>query len=132
VFEIFGPEFEHWMEKQGVPRPPAAPRIMADTPPPARRARPLLAISIPSDGEVFKLDPILRPQYQTITIESVVAQEVRDVMLCINGAEVAPLAPPYRYRLRLATLRKGPLTLVVKGTNGARVVESAPVRIAVW
>ncbi len=131
VFEIFRPEFERWMEKQGMPRPPDALQGRSDNIPQPQRARAPLAISIPSNGEVFTVDPILRPQYQTITVESVVAQDVRDVMLCINGKEVASLVPPYRYRLPLAALNKGSLTLVVKGKKGVRVVESAPVRIAV-
>lgn len=134
VFEVFGPEFERWMEQEGISRPPAHTRgtAITDNLRQARRSTIAdLAINSPSSGEVFTLDPILRPQYQTITVESAVAPDVRDVVLCVNGKVIAPLAPPYRYRLPLSTLDKGSVTLVMKGKKGERVIESAAVKIAV-
>ncbi len=133
VFEVFGPEFEHWMEKEGIPRPPlrTSSIAVADEVQRTNGDGALLIIRSPSSGEVFKLDPILRPQYQTIAIESVVAPDVHDVMLCVDGKAIAPLEAPYRYRLPLSAVKKGPLILVVRGKRGARVLESTPVHIAV-
>jgi penicillin-binding protein 1C len=130
VFEIFPPLFDRWMEQEGIPMPPT--RVSAAT---NATQTPLphgaLAITSPSMGDVFRLDPILRPRYQTIPVESVVPSDVHEVRLCVNGKEIASLAPPYRYRLPLASLPKGSLTLVVKAKKGTRLIESEPVRIAV-
>ena len=124
VFEIFSPLFAAWAEKEGIPKPPTGvSRDLGGNVP--------LAISSPMSGDVFKLDPILRSDYQTITIQSLVNAGVHRVSLWMNGREIAALQPPFRFRLPLASLPKGRHTLVVKGMQGTTPVESQPVTVAV-
>ncbi|HXG01750.1 MAG TPA: hypothetical protein VNL69_13220 [Bacteroidota bacterium] len=130
VFELLPPIYDRWMDEEGIARPP----IVVSTE--VRRSQHAsgkagLAIHSPSSGEVFKLDPILRPQYQTIVVESLVPPGVEDVKLYIDGRAVASLTPPYRYRLPLVSLKKGTITLQVKGRENARAVQSTPITIAV-
>lgn len=124
VFEIFPPLFAAWAEKEGIPKPPTnvSRDLGGDVP---------LAISSPMSGDVFRLDPILRADYQTITIQSLVNAGVHRVSLWMNGREIASLQPPFRYRLPLVSLPKGRHTLVVKGMQGTTHVESQPVTLAV-
>lgn len=128
VFELFPPQFDRWMDQEGMPRPPIHASRIA---PRMQEQATTLAINTPIAGEVFKLDPILRPEYQTILVESLVPPDVEDVSLWADGSAVATLSAPYRYRLPLASLRKGRVTLVVKGRRGERRVQSDSVTIAV-
>ncbi len=125
VFETFPLMFESWAMKEGIPKPPAGMSIES-----AKPVAPL-AISFPSSGDVFKLDPILRAEYQTVTIESQVVPGVENVSLWLNGNEVATLRPPYRFRLPLASLRKGSSTLMLKGKRNAQSIQSYPIVVAV-
>ncbi len=125
TYEIFPSVFDSWAEIEGIPRPPIQFSSMR-----AKRDQ-LLTISSPTSGDVFKVDPILRPEYQTILVETVVASEVDHVSLWINGREVTTLRAPFRYRLSLAPLRKGENTLVLKGKRGSRTVQSEEVSVSV-
>lgn len=125
IFETFPLMFESWAMKEGIPKPPAGISIESTKP-----VAPL-AIGFPCSGDVFKVDPILRAEYQTVTIESLVVPGVEDVSLWLNGNEVATLRPPYRFRLPLASLRKGSSTLILKGKKGARSVQSEQIVVAV-
>lgn len=125
VFETFPLMFESWAMKEGIPKPPAG--ISTEL---TKSAVPL-AISFPATGDVFKLDPILRVEYQTVIIESQVVPGVEAVSLWLNGNEVATLRPPYRFRLSLASLRKGNSTLMLKGKKNATDIQSNPIVVAV-
>ena len=131
VFEIFPPIFNKWAEEEGIPKPSVQVTVISQVERGKMTVTSPLAINSPVSGDVFKLDLILRPEYQTLTVESLVAPEVEHVSLWLNGDEVAPLQPPYRFRLPLASLRKGYHTLVLKGKKGVRNVQSEPVKVAV-
>ncbi|MER3523008.1 MAG: hypothetical protein C4326_02820, partial [Ignavibacteria bacterium] len=131
VYECFPPLYDHWIEKAGLPQPPRAIAMNDAERTQPKQEREAISIIAPANGEVFTLDPLLRPQYQTVSVQPVVPRDVDGVALYVNGTRCAMLAPPYRYRLPLASLRKGSHTLVVKGRRGERAVESAPVVIAV-
>ncbi|MBX2993019.1 MAG: penicillin-binding protein 1C [Bacteroidetes bacterium] len=125
AFEIFPPIFDSWTEKEGLPRPPSGVSAKPD-----RHDVPL-ALSSPTRGDVFRLDPVLRPEFQSILIESLVSPDVENVSLWLNGAEISTLQPPYTFRLPLASLNKGHHTLMLKGQKGASGVQSEPVSLDV-
>ncbi|MEO8167519.1 MAG: penicillin-binding protein 1C [bacterium] len=124
IFEVFPMMFESWAAKEGIPKPPTG--VSAE----AKASSPL-AISFPSTGDVFKLDPILRAEYQTVTIESQIEPGVKEVSLWLNGTPVATLQPPFRFRLPLASLRKGSSTLMLKGKRNSKSIQSDPIVVAV-
>jgi penicillin-binding protein 1C len=90
---------------------------------PSRRTGPAstLRILFPRDGDVFQLDPVLRREFQSLTLRVAVPEtaDVRSVTWWVNGRELGQTTAPYvltwelvpgSYDLR-ATARAGRLTL---------------------
>ncbi len=125
VFELFPPMFAQWAEKEGIPKPPT--ELSAEL----LKPNELLAINSPATGDVFKIDPILRPKYQAIIVESSVAPQIENVTLWLNGDEVAELLPPYRFHLSLSALRRGNHELILRAKKGTKRISSEPVIVAV-
>ncbi|MBI4535464.1 MAG: penicillin-binding protein 1C [Ignavibacteriae bacterium] len=137
VFEVFPPMYDAWVEAAGIPKPPPTtslvtirPDVVGSTERFYHREAPL-AISYPSPGDVFKIDPILRLEYQTITVESIVSPGVEKVLLVVNEKETSALQKPYRHRLSIGSFQKGNHVLKLKGIRGSRRVESVPVHITI-
>lgn len=124
VFEVYPPEFGSWARSVGLPQPP--PEIDGRT-----HRSSTLVINTPSSGVVFKLDPVLRPEFQTILVEGLVDPRVKDVTLWLNDARVAYLQPPFHYRLPLASLPRGEHTMLLRGKRGDSRYESPPVTVTV-
>ena len=49
-----------------------------------------LMIVSPNSGDYYKIDPVLRPEYQTITIAGFVPRGLTGVVLRVNGKEDLP------------------------------------------
>lgn len=124
VYEILPPMYAQWAEEEGIPKPPV--EAMR-----AVRRNSELVIHSPTSGDVFKLDPVLRPEYQIIRVETIVSPELDGVSLWVNGKEIAALEPPYRFNLPLASLARGRHTLILRGRRGERAVQSEAVSVAV-
>ncbi len=95
VFEIWPEEYVSWMTANKMPMPPASHSELAVEP--GQR----LAISFPSDGDVFKIDPILRPEYQTLQLEALVPHGTETVEWLIDSVTVAKAGSPYSARWQL-------------------------------
>ena len=50
-----------------------------------RKLRSDFAITLPEDGAMFKLDPVLRREYQTVKFAIAVGELYRDVRLLVDG-----------------------------------------------
>jgi len=89
-----------------------------------------LAISFPQDGDVFKLDPVLRRDFQSIRFRVSVSDriEVRSVEWRINGNPVGTAAPPFALSWNLAP---GSYTITASARLSSGHLESRPVRIKV-
>ena len=88
TFEILSSEYQTWSQDQRLPAPPpGAIRISDEL---REKSRQGIAIVSPVNGEIFKIDPVLRRQYQTIKIEGVVPRGGRDIVVCVNKDEVLP------------------------------------------
>ncbi|MCJ7565112.1 MAG: Ig-like domain-containing protein [Candidatus Aminicenantes bacterium] len=61
-------------------------------------------ISFPLDGDVFKLDPVLRRDYQTIQLKAAIADriEVLAVEWWVNGQKVGTSGFPFTLAWNLA------------------------------
>jgi penicillin-binding protein 1C len=87
-----------------------------------------LRITIPDDGDIFKIDPILRPEFQTLLLECVAAEGITMVTWLVDDVPLATVAAPFRARWQL---RKGEHSVHVKAENAAKKWTSMPRRFLV-
>lgn len=89
-----------------------------------------LTVLTPADGDVFKLDPVLRGEFQSIRLRAVLAEGFRPeaVEWWVNGEKAGQSGPPYVLSWKL---RPGSFTMKARARNGAATVDSRPVRITV-
>jgi penicillin-binding protein 1C len=95
VFEVWPAEFTAWMEQNGMPLPPQAQEQEVES-------REPLAVSFPDDGDVYKIDPILRKEFQTLVCTAVAPAHVRSLDWIIDDKVVASVARPFSFRWTLA------------------------------
>ncbi len=95
VFEIWPEEYASWMAANRLPLPPASYSE------PVKEPRQRLAISFPSDGDIFKIDPILRPEYQTLQLEALVPQGIETIEWIVDSVSFAKTKSPYSARWQL-------------------------------
>ncbi|MBI2428368.1 MAG: transglycosylase domain-containing protein [Ignavibacteriales bacterium] len=126
VFEIFSPEYKEWAELENLPRPPAT-AIESD----ARSSNRLTAnrpvIVFPHDGDVFKVDPVLRREYQKIKIDALLPHTISDAQLVINGNERVA----YNREGTWWQLRKGEHHLQLSAFSQKGKISSAKIKIFV-
>ncbi|MFA6542377.1 MAG: penicillin-binding protein 1C, partial [Bacteroidota bacterium] len=78
TFEIFPREYSQWMQSAGISVPPPDAVPVAEQ---KKTARYTLEIVSPNSGDYYKIDPVLRSEYQTISIAGFVPDGCRDVKL---------------------------------------------------
>ena len=81
----------------------------------------------PLPGDIFKIDPVLRPEYQTIKVLAAIPPQYSDVKLVVNRKEKLPMSDAGVWW----TLKKGSQQLQLEAKNGKRVVFSKPVTVEV-
>ncbi|GJQ21941.1 MAG: penicillin-binding protein 1A [Bacteroidia bacterium] len=125
IFEVFPDEYSEWAREQRLETPPpeAHPLPFRDRPEQTTR----LVLVQPQPGQLFKLDPVLRREYQAIRILAQVPPGVRGVRLRVGDAEVMAL----QGRETWWPLRKGRHRFVLEGKRGQEVVRSDEVIIHV-
>lgn len=126
VFEVFHPEYQTWAEEERIPQPPPG-AIHIATAQLAIRNRQSFRILSPLSGDIFKLDPILRPEYQSIKILAAIPKNFSGVRLVVNKKESLPFDASGTWW----TLKKGTQRLQLEARDGKRVVVSRPVTVAV-
>jgi hypothetical protein len=124
TFEVFPPEYSAWAEQQRNPVPPpdAIPVAMNEVSIPSD-----LALLTPQDGQLFKIDPVLRKEYQTIRITGRVPPDVSDVRVRLNNGRVLS----YNAEGLWWQLQKGEHRFQLEGVRRGRLVRSAAVDITV-
>ncbi len=96
----------------------------------AGRSSEPLQVVFPADGDVFKLDAVLRPEFQALTLRArVKADPLPDtVMWVIDGVAEAVVRYPFS---RSWKLRAGSVIIKVRAVLDGQEVESRPVKIQV-
>jgi penicillin-binding protein 1C len=122
VFEVWPAEFTAWMQVNGMPLPPAinAQDVVNKEP---------LAVSFPDDGDVYKVDPILRKEYQTLLCTAVAPAHVRSLDWIVDDKVVASVARPFSFRWNLAA---GSHKLAVRAKDHGQERHSEAVTIHVY
>jgi len=95
-----------------------------------RRPREALAVAAPLDGDVFKLDPILRPEFQVLRFQVSISDgtPVEAVEWWVNGRFAGRAEFPYDLPW---PLRPGTHVVQARALAGPATLESRPVRIKV-
>jgi penicillin-binding protein 1C len=96
-----------------------------DRPAPSR-----LEIMFPRNGDVFKLDPVLRREHQRIKLRAAVpgTEGIAKVEWWINGERVGEAKSPFSL---FWNLRPGSYTIKVTAVKGGSQLESPPVKVFV-
>ncbi len=129
VYEVYGMEYSSWVAGERIPVPPPGARRVIEPGPPAASQILAAALSIvaPVNGDVYKLDPVLRREYQTLRVLGSIPDRMRDVRLRVDGsAEV-----PYQNGGVRWTLAPGAHVFSLVGLLADHLVESRPVTIHV-
>jgi len=125
VFEILPDEYAEWAREQGLEAPPPNARPLALQAGHEKPSR--LAFVRPQHGQLFKLDPVLRREYQAIRILAQVPPDVGDVRLRVSDGEVLALRGEHTWW----PLRKGSHRLVLEGRRGSEIIRSDEILITV-
>ena len=115
----WGPRYYDWAQRTGVAREPwLAPACAGDTkaPPLAEGPR----ILSPSSGDVFRLNPELPPDVQTIPLKIVATPGQGPLAVRVDGEEVLSLGAPFTGKLPATAGRH---TLSVVARDGASLGE---------
>lgn len=71
-----------------------------------------LSIAFPDEGDVFAIDPVLRPEFQTVSLEAVVPRDIELLTWILDGAVVASVDAPFGFSWQL---EQGDHTLCAEG-----------------
>ena len=90
----------------------------------------VLAVVFPQDGDVFKLDPVLRPDFQTISFQVRIADGagLTSVEWWIDGRRAGTTGPPFRFSWKLAP---GSYTIRARGLAPGVAIDSPAVKVQV-
>jgi hypothetical protein len=126
VFTVFPEEYRSWAMEQGIPEPPPGAVRLDDTPTSRGQAR--LTLLSPQNGQIYKIDPILRRQYQTIRILARIPPNVLDATVHVNGDEETF---PYASDATWWQLKRGTYRFQLVGMLNGRKIQSGAVMITV-
>lgn len=130
IFDVFPSEYAGWAEGMRLPVPPAgAVQVIAGTGRPGELPESGNSFSIitPRDGDCFKIDPILRRDFQTVKVLCAVPPRFKDVRVRVDKSyELAYRPEGIRWHLQ-----HGRHILQLVAMHADRRVESAPVEVRV-
>lgn len=117
-YEQYAPDYQPWMEDRGMPRPPARGPLQGD-----------LRLVFPEEGDFFRIDPLLRPEYQKIKLRAVVPEGCRSLTYIVDSQRLAPVTGPFSLSWQLTPGRHR-LEAEALGADGG-LQRSRPVTIEV-
>lgn len=127
VYEIFPPEYNEWMADQNLESPSPGALRVGQKEFPMKESRNSFRILSPTNGSLFKVDPVLREEYQTIKILAKIPKAVSNVRLRVNDSEELHYEPGGVWW----KLRRGEHRLRLTGKHNERIIESRTVLITV-
>ncbi|MEK7727295.1 MAG: penicillin-binding transpeptidase domain-containing protein, partial [candidate division KSB1 bacterium] len=82
-----------------------------------------IQITFPDEGDIFKIDSILRREFQTLLLECVATEGVTEVTWLVDGAPLQTVASPFRARWQL---RQGEHVVQARAQCDSTTIESIP------
>jgi len=100
---IYPPLYQPWAKSEGI----AQPLLLREAESGERRATSIkhqasaIQITFPDGGDIFKIDPVLRPEFQTLLLECIVDGDFDKITWLIDGKPIATVRPPFHARWQL-------------------------------
>lgn len=123
VLEVWPAEFAAWMAENNLSTPPEPP------PPAADGQKQQLAVSFPDQGDVFRIDPVLKREFQTLLCTAIAPGHIHSLEWLVDGLRVASVPRPFNYQW---PLDRGKHRLAVQIRDRGSVQRSEEVEILVF
>jgi len=90
----------------------------------------MITISFPSNGDIFKIDPVLRQEFQAIKLKAQVPDDMKinRIEWWIDDKRIGVSAYPFTFSWNL---KPGFYTIIASVRKGKKTIKSRPVRISV-
>jgi penicillin-binding protein 1C len=107
---LYPPMYQPWATSEGITQPLLLGEARGEereaksgerTAPSDQRPASKIQITSPDDGDIFKIDPVLRPEFQTLLLECIVEGGFNKVTWLVDGVPIAIVGPPFRARWQL-------------------------------
>ncbi|MFH1259593.1 MAG: penicillin-binding protein 1C [Elusimicrobiota bacterium] len=94
VYEKYPLLYDQWAKSAGIQQPPDGESAMINLAGVDHKQN-LWDIEFPKDGDIFKIDPILRKEYQTVTLKPKIADQIKTVRWFIDNQLITDSLYPY-------------------------------------
>ncbi len=118
IYEIYPPIFSEWAAGQDIPVAPTQVSSVGDAN--------SLSIAFPKNGDVFKLDPALPYEAQSIPLKAVVPHDIEKIIWKVDGKIIAVSISPFVTQMPLKT---GNHIIEIEAQSGGKVVHGKAVLI---
>ena len=108
IYEVWPPLYQPWAQSVALPSPPTNQVVEVSG---NNESDNSLFITFPDNGDIYKIDPVLRREYQTLALEAVVPEVVDSIAWWIDGEKYCEVERPFSVRWQL---EKGEHIFVVK------------------
>ncbi|MGV8120934.1 MAG: penicillin-binding protein 1C [Candidatus Xenobiia bacterium LiM19] len=118
VYEVYPPLYAEWMSERRMEMPPPHIETSPDKKEAGISANPV--VTYPKDGDIFRIDPILRKEYQIVHLKTVVPESTLRVEWWVDGKCEGETRYPFTFEW---LLRKGTHKVYVKA-DGIKTSET--------
>ena len=125
VFAVLPSEYRQWAIDQHFPAPPPGAVRVSEAPVVADHERP--ALLSPQNGQLYKIDPVLRREFQTLRILAYLPNGTSNAVVHVDGQEVLRYSPDATWW----RLQKGVHRFRLEGMLRGKRIQSRPVMITV-
>lgn len=123
VFEVYPIEYYDWASGSGVEMPPYTVSALDN-----KSSNFYCSIEFPKNGDVFKIDPVLRREYQSITLKPKLRENVETVKWIIDNQTI--LADKYPFTTSWV-IEPGKHKINYEATSGDQTLKSENIEVVV-
>ncbi len=118
IYEVYPPLYAEWMSERRMEMPPPHREKSQELKESGSSKNPV--VTYPKDGDIFRIDPILRKEYQIMHLKTVVPENTRCVEWWVDGKREGETSYPFMFEW---SLRKGTHKVYVK-VDGVKTSET--------
>lgn len=101
VYENYPALYNNWVAKQCIPRPPQKFSNLGEKKLLSLPDEETFYIAFPDEGDIFCIDPVLRPEYQTISLKAIVPKGVNKIVWWVNEKPYSESSWPFETEWQL-------------------------------